>query len=87
MSEEKYNTAALDLPDWGERNAELEAALGVYRISYSSSLHNYSHSSVNIKGYSNADAVQKFRVIYGDFTKFVITDVVEVKNDQGETDD
>ncbi len=29
MSEEKYNTAALELVDWVERNAELKAALGV----------------------------------------------------------
>ena len=29
MSEEKYNKAALELVDWVERNAELEAALGV----------------------------------------------------------
>ncbi len=29
MSEEKYNKAALELVDWVERNAELEAVLGV----------------------------------------------------------
>ena len=29
MSEEKYNEAALELVEWVERNAELEAALGV----------------------------------------------------------
>ena len=29
MSEEKYNKAALELVDWVEKNAELEATLGV----------------------------------------------------------
>ena len=29
MSEEKYNEAALELVEWVERNAKLEAALGV----------------------------------------------------------
>lgn len=48
-----------------------------YKISYMMSLHNYWHSSVDIEAYSIGEACQVFRSIYGDWTKFEITDVAE----------